>query len=41
MSGNRCDKATHLRRILPRLALQRQAKNFLEEHSQNSRLLFD
>ncbi|WP_157696080.1 hypothetical protein [Caballeronia temeraria] len=41
ISGNRCDKATHLRLILPRLALQRQAKNLLAEHSKNSRLLFD
>ncbi|WP_250516243.1 hypothetical protein [Caballeronia sp. INDeC2] len=40
-SGNRRDKATHVRLILSRLALQRQAKNFLEEHSENSRSLFD
>jgi hypothetical protein len=40
-SDNRCDKATHLRLILSRLALQRQAKNFLEEHSKNSRSPFD
>jgi len=30
-----------LRLILPRLAPQRQAKNFLEEHAKKSRSLFD
>jgi hypothetical protein len=33
VSGVGCDIATHLRRILPRVALQRQAKNLLAEHS--------
>jgi hypothetical protein len=40
-SANRCDMATHLRRILPRVAPQRQAKNSMDEHSKNSRLAFD
>ncbi|BAN27013.1 hypothetical protein BRPE64_DCDS00770 (plasmid) [Caballeronia insecticola] len=39
--GSRCDIAAHLRLILHCVALQRQAKNLREEHSKNSRLVFD